>query len=319
MDNRASVSDRISDEDDTTVIPEAAYLSGQQFSRTRPCLIILMGLEIGKLYPLLSSLVIGRGAAVDLQLQGSGISREHCRVLVEAKGVILEDRNSSNGTYLNGQRVRREVLKDGDKIQIGPSTILKFTYCDALEETVAQQLGDLALRDSLTNAFSKRYFLNRLDSEVHYSLRHQSSLSLLLFDLDNFKLVNDRYGHLAGDWVLAQFAEQVQINIRNEDIFARYGGEEFVVLTRNVERDLGLSLASRLRHQVEHLTLNFRGQPISITTSIGLASMPLMGITSANHLIAAADQALYSAKAMGRNCVMVYNPEFQELPLETPT
>lgn len=314
MDNRSPISDRITDDDDTTMIPEVAYLSAQQLQRTRPCLITLMGFEIGKLYPLRSSLVIGRGSAADLRLQGSGISREHCRILIEAEGVILEDRNSSNGTYINGRRIWQQVLKDGDKIQLGPSTVLRFTYCDELEEKVARQLGELALRDSLTNAYSKRYFLDRLDSEVHFSLRHQSSLSLLLFDLDNFKQINDRYGHLAGDWVLAQFAERVQVSIRNEDIFARYGGEEFVVLTRDAEGDLGLSLANRLRRQVEHLILDYRGQLISITTSIGLASMPLMGITSSNHLIAAADQALYSAKAMGRNCVMVYNPELNELP-----
>ncbi|NJK62513.1 MAG: GGDEF domain-containing protein [Synechococcaceae cyanobacterium SM2_3_1] len=306
----------MTDEDDTTVIPEVAYLSAQQLQRTRPCLITLMGFEIGKLYPLRSSLIIGRGAAADLRLQGSGISREHCRILLKAEGVILEDRNSSNGTYLNGRRIWREVLTDGDKIQIGSSTVLRFTYCDELEERVARLLGDLALRDSLTNAYSKRYFMDRLDSEVHFSLRQQSCLSLLLFDLDNFKQINDRYGHLAGDWVLARFAERVQINIRNEDIFARYGGEEFVVLTRDTAGDLGLSLANRLRQQVENLILNYEGRLISLTTSIGLATMPLGGITSASHLIAAADQALYSAKAMGRNCVMVFNPEFHEMPVQ---
>src|SRR5690606_11394820 len=123
-----------------------------------------------------------------------------------------------NGTFCNGQRTARHALTDGDKIQLGRSTMLRFTYVDEHDESLQRQMFDSALRDGLTRAFNKRYFTERMRAEFHFAKRHDVPLSLLLLDLDHFKQVNDRHGHVAGDFVLTEFADSVQSRVRNEDV-----------------------------------------------------------------------------------------------------
>src|SRR5690606_26447697 len=125
-----------------------------------------------------------------------------------------------NGTFVNGQQVEAQLLKDGDKIQVGTTTILKFSYHDDLEEQFQRKMYEGALRDGLTKAFNKKYFEDRLQSEVAFALRHGTALSLIMLDLDLFKRINDTYGHLAGDYVLTTFSSSVISTIRKEDVFA---------------------------------------------------------------------------------------------------
>ncbi|MFO7721082.1 MAG: diguanylate cyclase [Gillisia sp.] len=141
---------------------------------------------------------------------------------------------SRNGTLANGKLVRSHILQDGDKIQLGSTTILKFTYHDHLDESFQKQMYEAALRDGLTNAFNKKYFFDRVASELAYGLRHETPLSLLMMDLDHFKRLNDTYGHLAGDHVLQSMSRRVTSSIRTEDVFARYGGEEFALICRGI-------------------------------------------------------------------------------------
>src|SRR5581483_6850222 len=155
------------------------------------------------------------------------------RVLQIGGEVTIEDLKSANGTVVNGEPVgATAALKDGDKIRLGSTTILKFTYHDHLDESFQQQMYDAALRDALTKAFNKKYFLDRLETELAYAKRHAAHLSLLMIDIDHFKQVNDTYGHLAGDFVLSRIARIALGTVRTEDVFARYGGEEFGVICR---------------------------------------------------------------------------------------
>src|SRR5205085_10444895 len=139
----------------------------------------------------------------------------------------VEDLQSRNGTFVNGTRITVVVeLKDGDKIQLGRASVLRFGFHDDLDESFHENLLSSALRDGLTKLFNKRYLMDRLDSELKFALRHQTTLSLLLLDLDHFKKINDTRGHLAGDMVLANVAGNLAKAVRNEDVVARYGGEE---------------------------------------------------------------------------------------------
>src|SRR5262249_50304997 len=153
-------------------------------------------------------------------------------------------------TFCNGVRVSRRELSDGDKILIGASTILKFTYQDSLDEVFQRQMYESALRDNLTKVFNRKHFNDLLEKELSFSVRHRAPLSLLFIDLDRFKHVNDEFGRPAGDFVLAEASSILTAAIRAEDVLARFGGEEFVVLCRATDADGARLLAERLRRAV---------------------------------------------------------------------
>jgi diguanylate cyclase (GGDEF)-like protein len=274
-------------------------------------LVVLAGSNVGEMYKVdKDRTVMGRGETVDIRLFDEGISREHAQVVQEkgeggATQNILEDMGSTNGTFCNGTRVQRQVLSDGDKILLGSTTILKFTYQDKLDEMFQRQMSDSALRDGLTKAFNKRYFTERVDSEYTYAVRHDSPLSLLFLDIDHFKRINDLHGHPGGDYVLAELAKVAHGSLRNEDIFARYGGEEFAVISRATDIADAQALAERLRRAVEEHTFVYEGKTIPVTISVGVARAPRAGIGSAAEFVALADETMYTAKRSGRNRVCI--------------
>jgi two-component system, cell cycle response regulator len=299
----------VTDWDETTSIAQAPEPEPEKTERDRAYLIVLAGSGVGEMHKIGGERVLGRGREAQLRFLDDGISRVHCRVYRQGDKLLVEDCGSRNGTFCNGQQLRGpRVLRDGDKIQIGRTTILKFTYHDHLDESFQKQMYDSALRDSLTKVYNKRYFNERLDSEFQFSERHDEPLSLLLLDLDHFKPINDRYGHLAGDHALVQFARHVQRTIRNEDVLARYGGEEFAIISRAIPLDRALVFAERVRGQIENLDIRFGGHSIPLTVSIGVATIPAPGIRRPLDLIEAADRALYAAKHAGRNAVRAHAP-----------
>jgi diguanylate cyclase (GGDEF)-like protein len=255
------------------------------------------------------SIVLGRGGGTDIRLVDEGISRFHCRIRIDGEALVVEDMNSRNGTFLNGNRIEQGVLQDGDKIQLGRTTVLKFGFHDQVEESFQRRMFDSALRDGLTRAYNKRYFLDRLNSEMRFALRHRNPLALLLFDLDHFKRVNDAHGHLAGDLVLTEFSGLILDSIRHEDVFARYGGEEFAVLSRLISSADSLRFAERLRRNVEQLAVEYQSTVIPVTVSVGIACVPDVPAQTPEDLLRAADLALYRAKQTGRNRVVVCRPE----------
>ncbi|UQA55211.1 GGDEF domain-containing protein [Polyangium aurulentum] len=274
--------------------------------RDRAYLIVLAGSNVGEMYEVEGpETVLGRGANATIRLNDDGISRRHARLVHVQNEVVLEDLNSSNGTAVNGDPITQRILRDGDKIRLGSTTILKFTYHDHLDVSFQQQMLDAALRDGLTKAFNKRYFLGRLETELAYAKRHRAPLSLVMFDVDHFKRVNDTYGHLAGDYVLAKISKLTQNTVRTEDVFARYGGEEFGVICRGVNLANAGILGERLRAIVETTEFDHEGTRMPITISVGVAAYPDLPLETPEQLIAAADEALYQAKRTGRNRVLL--------------
>jgi len=211
---------------------------------------------------------------------------------------------SRNGTFVNGERISGTVeLKDGDKVQVGRGTVLRFGFQDQLDESFHENLLSSALRDGLTKLFNKRYLMDRLDSELKFALRHETSLSLLLLDIDHFKKINDTHGHLAGDAVLANLAQVLGRAVRNEDVVARFGGEEFAIILRAIGIDPAVQMAERLRRLIEASSALTSGLALKATVSIGVAGLPSTLVKTPEELVEAADKALYRAKAEGRNCV----------------
>jgi len=294
------------DEDTHTEAAELPEVSVK--SRDRAYVIVLAGSAVGEMYKLPpSEAQIGRGGGCAVRLPDDGVSRAHARIITEGDRVLLEDLDSRNGTFLNGKKVVGRVpLVDGDKIQIGRTTILKFSYHDALEESFHEQMYESALRDALTKLFNKRYFLDRLDGELRFARRHATNVAVLMVDVDHFKAINDTHGHLAGDAVLANISGVIQRAVRNEDVVARFGGEELGIILRQIPVDAATLLAERLRKLVEASSASgpdTSGKQLKVTVSIGIASFPQDNIDSVNGLIEAADQALYRAKHAGRNRV----------------
>jgi two-component system, cell cycle response regulator len=273
-------------------------------SGSRAYLILLAGDTVGEMFSLTGTQVLGRGTNAELRIRGQGISRAHCRLTTTKESVVLEDLGSTNGTYVNGTRVTRQVLRDGDKIQVGNSIILKFTYHDNLDEDFQRHMYESASRDGLTKIYNKRYFMDQLNAELRYSRRHDVPLSILMLDLDHFKRVNDTYGHPAGDQVLVSISNVVSGIVRAEDLFARYGGEEFVVLSRNTDLEAAVVMAERIRDNVKNQMFQFGNDRVSVTVSIGVASLPKSETPAADEVIAAADRALYQAKHEGRDRVV---------------
>lgn len=255
-------------------------------------------------------LIVGRSRSAQIRLVDEGVSRHHIAVGPADDGQMwLEDLRSRNGTFCNGTRIAsRHALQDGDKIQLGRSTMLRFTYLDEHDESFQRLMFDSALRDGLTRVYNKRYFTDRLRAEFHFALRHRSPLSLLLVDIDHFKYVNDRHGHVAGDYVLTEFADVLQHRVRNEDVLARFGGEEFAIISRAIDADAAHQFGERLRQVVETMEINYEGRRIPLTVSIGIAALSLIKAENPVDLVTAADRALYRAKVTGRNRVVVYEP-----------
>ncbi len=290
---------------DTSITPPARGATGVPRGPS-PYLMVISGPSFGEMYRIRADrTILGRGEKADIRVVDDGISRAHTAVEREGGKLVLVDLGSTNGTFCNGNRVSRHELTDGDKISIGTATILKFTYQDQADERYQKQLFESALRDGLTATFNRRYFVDRLHTEMRFAVRHSKSLGLLFVDIDHFKKINDTYGHQAGDAVLAGVAREMLTTIRTEDVLARYGGEEFAIICREVELEGVKALAERLRAAVERTKYEHGGHVIPVTISIGAAVD--RRITDPQALIAAADAAMYEAKRSGRNRVSVHS------------
>jgi len=265
-------------------------------------LTMISGADAGSVYRLGATTIVGRAPTCEIQIDHPGVSRRHARIVQEAETqYVVQDLGSRNGTTVRGRRVTRHRLVDGDRISFGP-ILFRFALADESEELALRQRYEFSVVDGLTGALNRKHFDDRLIGELAYAKRHQTDVSLLMLDIDHFKSINDRFGHQAGDLVLRQLAATIQAALRTEDVFARYGGEEFVIIARGIGRSEALLLAERVRKLVATAELVHGTTPISITVSVGIASLAECTQPSVDELIGLADAGLYLAKAAGRNC-----------------
>ena len=173
------------------------------------------------------------------------------------------------------------------------------------ERVRALELEQIAITDPLTEIYNRRFFNQVANKELERARRSNSPLSLILFDIDHFKSVNDTYGHLVGDQVLINLAALCDQNVRSMDLFARFGGEEFVILMPDTDSEAAAESAERLRKIVAEKPLAREGTTdIFVTISLGIASLNFESSPEFNNLLRRADQALYRAKKAGRNRVI---------------
>ncbi len=264
--------------------------------------VVLAGKDIGKIYELRAEpMVIGRDPECAVFVDDDQVSREHARVVREDAGFIVYDLNSTNGTLVNGKAVKEHVLQDGDRLQIGSSTVFKFNFQDELESTFNEELYNSANRDFLTQTYNKKYLMDRLRMEFSFAKRHNTKLALVMFDIDHFKEVNDKYGHLIGDEVLKRVCQRISQVKREEDVFARFGGEEFVILAREGDSNTSYLMAEKMRKVIAEKPFKIDGKSVSTTISLGVSSLDTCNVNNIDEFLAHVDNQLYRAKREGRN------------------
>jgi two-component system, cell cycle response regulator len=296
------------DEAERTLIGDAlpirAAIEGPQL---HAYLIVLAGTNVGAVYRLGDQeITLGRSKKAGINLDDTNISRAHASLtLLGQDEVLLKDLGSTNGTFVGEERISSKVLRDGDRFQLGSTTLLKFSVSDEVEESFQRQLYESSVRDGLTGLNNRKHFDERLEAEFTFALRHGAELTLILVDIDHFKRINDTYGHQAGDEVLRRIARGLKKNTRTEDIVARYGGEEFAVIARGISPAQGLQFGSRLRVLIKATPIQIEGTTIHVSVSAGVATLSGGLFKDQAALIAATDRALYSAKAQGRDRVVL--------------
>jgi two-component system cell cycle response regulator len=287
--------------DETTRI-RPVYLLGSHCPDAPPSLVVICGPDLGRRIPLApSALTIGRDDGCDVVVPIDGISRRHCE-LVQGDDVRLRDLGSTNGTWLNGRMLEpgeAPALRTGDRIEL-VGVAFKFLAGNDLEAQYHEELYQLAIVDGLTRTFNRRYLMEFLGREISRCRRHTRPLSLLLFDIDHFKRINDRFGHAGGDCVLRAIVEVAREGVRREECLARYGGDEFAIVMAETEISGARIVAERMRARVEHHRFEANGREIPVTISVGVASLE-PETTDAEAMLAAADAHLYAAKQAGRN------------------
>ena len=293
-------------EDRTAIVSLKELKAARKQSKDRHLLVRVRGAELGRV-TLLSPerMRVGRGQDSELWLSDDGVSRRHASLYREGDGYILEDEGSANGTFVGGARIKRHELRDGDVIQFGPTAVFRYTLSDESQETLLRQLYDASVTDALTGAHNREHFDTQLRAELSYARRHNTDVSLVIFDADHFKKVNDTYGHQVGDAVLMRIAAVVRGTVRSEDVFARYGGEEFALVLRGIDVAGAGAVAERLRERIAALIVDTERGPLQVTVSAGCASLATSQEKTPEALIAIADRRLYGAKHAGRNRVMI--------------
>ncbi len=171
-----------------------------------------------------------------------------------------------------------------------------------------EKVQNLAITDSLTGAYNRRYFYEFAENETARSKRYKKDMSIIMLDIDHFKKVNDKFGHLAGDKTLIMIVDTVTKQLRKVDVLCRFGGEEFIVLLPETSQKDAMVAANRICKAIAKQTLKSEKGDINVTVSIGVTQLSNNDQTMMD-LISEADQALYAAKDAGRNCVVLYNSE----------
>ncbi len=292
-------------EEKTVRVDDRVTSGGASGRPAMPCIVHTSDTLTDTVYWLSADkeLKIGRAPENDLCIRDQSVSQRHARVVVTPAGaVFVEDLGSTNGTYVNGEKVVRHALWDGDKVHIGPRHMLKFCYqVNAAPEAAGSGEAD-ATRDALTGVYVRQYLLMRIEKDfIRAKMRHQD-LALLMFDVDSFDEIKETHGPDAGDMVLREVAKVVSSVLRREDIFARYDNHTFVVLLRNLTEAAVVVLAQRIGRVVKYHPFLHEGKNIRVTVSLGIGTIT-SNMKNAMDLISEVQAYLEKARRAGRDTI----------------
>lgn len=247
-------------------------------------------------------LTLGRGMECDVQLPAAVISRRHCKVSCVGQSIVVEDLASTNGTYLDNQRIDRAFVTPSNQLRVGPF-LLKLEYKGFMEIRAQNQLLEAARLDAVTGIANRGWFVAQSARLMAAMKEPANSLTAVMVDIDRFKNVNDQFGHAAGDAVLAGVARILEQEKHDNHLLGRFGGEEFVMMMPDIDHQEAFILCDRAREQIAKENFKFEGLGLSVNVSIGMATRTQGEIASLDGLISEADSAMYRAKRLGRNRV----------------
>lgn len=284
--------------------PEEALEEQSSALRGKGCLVKIRPMDIdgGLIRVSDNGFMIGRDDSCGFVARDLSVSRFHANIEQCGETYIITDLNSTNGTFVNEERVTTRELKPGDRVRLA-NHIFKFLWSDHIEAQYHETVYSMVTKDGLTGVHNKRYFLETLDREIERAKRYGRCLALLLLDIDNFKQINDERGHLAGDEVLQELCRRVASVMRRDEVFARYGGEEFAMVMAETTPEGALQVAERVRRVVDDKLFTASNVEFSVTVSVGVAVTGPESHLERAALIEAADNKLYQAKQAGRNQV----------------
>ena len=296
--------------DKTSVVPSDTFRLRMEEANTEPaCLVLLVGPPslIGKQWKITATdMIIGRAANSHIYVDDKSVSKSHVKVVLDgANSVSIIDLESTNKTVVNGNMIPALVpvrLSNNDQVRCG-NIILKFLEEGNIETVSAQDTYDRSQKDPLTGIHNKGALIAYGPEAIKRSELLQFPLSVIVFDIDHFKKINDTHGHAAGDFILSEMSQLIAHKmIRTDDFFARFGGEEFVILLHGNTIERSVDIAERIRQTVENHQFVFQGKHIPVTISLGVTAKG-PNTSSWDVLFETADKALYQSKESGRNKV----------------
>lgn len=274
-----------------------------------PALVCLVGPTeaVGKQWLITKpDMTIGRSSDCDIYIADASLSRSHAKIMQAGFDVVIMDMNSTNKTSVNDQVAQPMVqkkLQNSDRIKAG-NVIFKFLEKGSIEIIANQKTLEKAQKDALTGAYSKGALLEKAPELIQRAKNLGEPLSVITFDIDFFKKINDGFGHPGGDYVLRELGKLIQAKlVRANDYFARFGGEEFVTLLQATNLKTASEVAERVRQTVEAHEFIFEARKVPVTISIGVSQ--IIGTDTWETVYDRADKALYQSKQSGRNKVTV--------------
>lgn len=312
--NSGNRSDNFNDnETEKTVFSQDTFHGKiQNAENTPPSIVVLIGPPgyTGKQWSLVDSeTIVGRSIECPVFIDDRSLSRQHCRFMLKGNDVAVVDMGSTNKTAVNGAiltPLTPHLLKNNDQVKTG-NVVFKFLERGSLEALSTQEVQERVTKDVLTGAYTKSELLQRAPELMKRSETLGDPLSMVVFDIDFFKKVNDTYGHPGGDYVLRELGKVVGTKlVRSQDYFARFGGEEFIILLLGSNARHAWDVAERIRQTVQTHTFTYEGKQIPVTVSLGVAER-LPSEKNWEQLFDRADKALYQSKKTGRNKVTVAN------------
>jgi diguanylate cyclase (GGDEF)-like protein len=280
----------------------------QSAENTPPSLVVLIGPPgyTGKQWSLMQpETIAGRSIECPIFIDDRSLSRNHCRFMLMGPDVSVVDIGSTNKTVVNGitlPPMTPHRLKNNDQVKAG-NVVFKYLERGSLEAMSTQEVQERVAKDVLTGAYTKAELLQRAPELVKRAETLGDPLSLVVFDIDFFKKINDSYGHPGGDYVLRELGRVVGTKlVRSQDYFARFGGEEFVILLLGSNSQQAMDVAERIRQTVQSHGFLYEGAQVPVTVSLGVAER-YQTEKNWEQLFDRADKALYHSKKTGRNKV----------------
>jgi len=267
----------------------------------RPCLVVIAGRDLGLSARVDGPFVVGRDPDAAMCLSDPLVSFHHFRVEDRGDGWAAVDAGSTNGMRINGEAVIERILAPNDKVQVG-STVLRFEVRDETDQAYDEAVQRLIHIDDLTGLYLRRRFDHELAQLVQLAAADGGRVGILVMDLDGLKAINDTHGHMFGAYVISDAGKVIGRCLPARGIASRFGGDEYVAAVPG----LGLDETRQLGEAINQAIANHRFEKDSIELhpgiSIGIAAFPDSAQDPAA-LFRCADEALYRAKAAGKNCV----------------